>query len=109
FSSTVEVSGTELAVRQLGMRDELDYQKNQRLRELLRDLENCVINGVMPAASPEGSATVRRTMRGINSFISSNRFEPGSGIPAGSTLTEAQLNAALREIWKNSSGNIDLI
>lgn len=28
FSATVEVSGSELAVRQLGVRDELDYQKS---------------------------------------------------------------------------------
>ncbi|MGH7214708.1 MAG: SU10 major capsid protein, partial [Tepidisphaeraceae bacterium] len=40
FSSTVEVSGSELAVRQLAVADELDYQKQQRTRELLRDLEN---------------------------------------------------------------------
>jgi len=109
FSAAVEVSGSELAVRQLGVRDEMDYQKNQRLRELMRDLENCVINGVMPAANSQGSSTVRRTMRGIASFIATNRFSPGSGIPAGTTLTEAQLNAALREIWKTSSGNVDLI
>lgn len=109
FSAAVEVSGSELAVRQLGVRDELDYQKNHRLRELMRDLENCVINGVMPAANAQGSSTVRRTMRGISSFITTNRFAPGSGIPSGTTLTEAQLNAALREIWKTSSGNVDLI
>ncbi|HRK32401.1 MAG TPA: DUF5309 family protein, partial [Tepidisphaeraceae bacterium] len=29
--------------------------------------------------------------------------------PAGSTLTEAQLNAALRALWTNSSGTVDLI
>jgi len=110
FSATVEISGSELAVRQLGVRDELDYQKNQRTRELLRDLENCVINGVMPAANPQGSSTVRRTMRGLMSFIASNRFAPGvSGFPAGAALTETQLNTALREMWKNSSGNVDLI
>jgi hypothetical protein len=63
FSAAVEVSGSELAVRQLGVRDELDYQKNQRLRELMRDLENCVINGVKPAATAQGSATVRPTKR----------------------------------------------
>jgi hypothetical protein len=110
FSATVEISGSELAVRQLGVRDELDYQKNQRTRELLRDLENCVINGFMPATNPQGTSTVRRTMRGLMSFISSNRFKPGvSGFPAGATLTETQLNTALRAIWKDSSGNVDLI
>jgi len=110
FSATVEVSGSELAVRQIGVRDELDYQKVQRTRELLRDLENSVINGIAPAANPQGSSTVRRTMRGIIPSIAANIFEPGTGgFPADTALTEEQLNLALREIWKASSGQIDLI
>ena len=110
FSATVEVSGSELAVRQLGVRDELDYQKLQRTRELLRDLENCVLNGRAPAASPEGSSTVRRTMRGIRSFLSTNVFTPGSdGFPPDVALTEEQINLALRQIWQSSSGHVDLI
>ena len=36
------------------MADELEYQKQQRLRELMRDLENCVVNGRAPAATAEG-------------------------------------------------------
>jgi hypothetical protein len=110
LSSTVEVSGSELAVRQIGLRDELDYQKNQRTRELLRDLENSVINGVAPAADPQGSSTIRRTMRGLISFIQTNRFVPDeNGFPADTTLTEEQLNLALRGIWSASSGQVDLI
>jgi hypothetical protein len=110
FSSTVEVSGSELAVRQVGVRDELDYQKNQRLRELLRDLENCVINGVSPSATPQGSSSVRRTMKGIIPFLQTNLFTPGGGgFPSGTTLSEEQLNTALREIWSTSSGQVDLI
>jgi hypothetical protein len=109
FSSSVEVSGSELAVRQIGVRDELDYQKHQRTRELLRDLENSVINGVAPSATGQGSATVRRTMRGLTSFIATNRFTPGSGIPSGATLSEEQLNTALRNIWSGSAGQVDLI
>jgi hypothetical protein len=110
FSVTVEVSGSELAVRQIGVRDELDYSKAQRTRELLRDLESSVINGIAASANPEGSSTVRRTMRGIIPFLSTNAFQPGSGgFPAGTALTEDQLNAALRGIWKNSNGSVDLI
>lgn len=110
FSATVEVSGSEQAVRQVGVADELDYQKAQRARELVRDLENSVINGVAPAANPQGSATVRRTMRGLLSFIASRRFVPGeAGFPGDSALTEAQLNLALRELWNGSAGSIDLI
>lgn len=110
FTSTVEVSGSELAVRQLGVQDELDYQKQQRLRELLRDLENCVINGRAPAATPEGSASVRRTMKGLNGFIATHRFAPGvGGFPSDTTLSEEHLNTALGEIWNSSSGQVDLI
>jgi hypothetical protein len=110
FSATVEVSGSELAVKQLGVSDELDYQKHQRTRELLRDLENCVINGRAPAATGEGSATVRRTMRGIIPFITTNVFEPSvADFPADTSLTEEQLNFALRGIWASSSGNVDLV
>ena len=97
FASTVEVSGSELAVRQVGIKDELNYQKQQRTRELLRDLENCVINGRAPAATQEGSSTVRRTMKGIVPFISTNKFAPGvSGFPTDLSVTEDQLNLALR-------------
>jgi hypothetical protein len=110
FASTVEVSGSELAVRQVGLQDELDYQKQQRLRELLRDLENCVINGRAASANPEGSASVRRTMKGVLPFIATNRFAPGvGGFPVDLALTEEQLNMALREIWKSGSGHVDTI
>lgn len=110
FTSTVEVSGSELAVRQLGVADELDYQKQQRTRELIRDLENCVINGRAPAAGPEGSSTVRRTMKGILPFLTTNRFVVGAdSFPNSASVTEEQLNLALREIWKSSNGQVDLI
>ena len=110
FSSTVEVSGSELAVKQLGVADELNYQKQQRTRELLRDLENSVINGRAPPSSPEGSASVRRTMRGILSFVTTNVFVPSvSDFPEETALTEIQLNLALREVWQGSAGQVDTI
>ena len=110
FTAGVEVSGTELAVAQIGVADELDYQKQERLRELIRDLENCVINGVGPASTPEGDATTRRTMRGLVSYLNTHAFEPGvDGFPADASLTEEQLNTAMRAIWDESAGAIDTI
>ena len=110
FSAGVSVSGSELAVRQIGLRDELAHQKNLRTRELLRDLENSVINGVAPASSPQGSDTTRRTLRGLMSFAQTNRFAPGhGGFPTDAGLTEQQLNLALRQMWKGSSGQVDTI
>ncbi len=115
FTASVEVSGSQLAARQLALRDELDYQKAERLRELLRDLENCVINGVSPAANPQGSSTVRRSLRGIIPAIATNAFvNDANGFPAGAgdntdLLTEEQLNFALRKIWEQSAARIDTI
>jgi hypothetical protein len=46
FTAAVSVSDSDLALRKLALSDELDYQKQERVRELLRDLENTVVNGI---------------------------------------------------------------
>jgi hypothetical protein len=115
FAATVEVTGTMQAVRQHGIGAELDYQKQERLRELLRDLENCVINGTAPTASPQGGSSVRRSMNGIIKQVTTNVFVPGQGgFPLGggagnNDLTETLVNTALRNIWDQSAGRIDTI
>jgi hypothetical protein len=110
FTAAVEVSGSDLAARQLGLSDEMEHQKLARLRELLRDLENTVLNGGQRTSDPQGSSTARRTMKGILQHLATNVFRTGdSGFPAGNDLDEAKLNYALRRIWENSSARIDLI
>jgi len=114
FTAGVEVSGSMLAARAHGVSDELDYQKQERMREMLRDLENVVINGVAPTATQQGSASVRRTMNGIVPLIATNQFVPGvGGVPpgggGGSALNEPLLNGALRLIWEQSAGRVDTI
>jgi hypothetical protein len=114
FAATVEVTGTMRAVKAHGVADELEYQKSERMRELLRDLENVVINGTSSSTVPQGSATSRRTMNGIIRTIATNQFAPGQGgFPqgggSGSELTEQLVNAALRQVWEQSSGRIDTI
>ncbi|MCC7193372.1 MAG: DUF5309 family protein [Phycisphaeraceae bacterium] len=115
FTAAVEVSGSQLAAKQIAVGDELDYQKAERLRELLRDLEQCVVNGVAPVSTPEGSASVRRTLRGIIPHLATNVFvNNAAGFPAGTggsnnQLTEEQINTALRFIWEQSSAKIDTI
>ncbi|MEM1186797.1 MAG: DUF5309 family protein, partial [Planctomycetota bacterium] len=104
FTAGVEVSGSQLAAQQIGVADEMDYQKQERLRELLRDLENCVVNGVAPASDAQGSASVRRSMNGIIPMLSTNVTDA-----AGAQLDEATLNQAMRTIWENASGGLDTI
>ena len=110
FTAAVEVSGTDMAASQLGLADEMDYQKQERIRELIRDLENTVINGGQVASNPQGSSSVRRTMKGIVSHLSSNVFRTGDGgFPTGTGLDESKINYTLRQIWESSNGNVDLI
>lgn len=113
FSATVEISGSEQAVRQIAVDDELDYQKTLRLRELLRDLENTVINGRAPAANPQGNADTRRTLRGVLASIATNRFVCGAGGTPGFTgvtnLDEPALNLAIRRIWEHGGARVDTI
>jgi hypothetical protein len=110
FTAAVEVSGTDIAASQLGVADEIDYQKQERLRELIRDLENTVVNGGQPASNPQGNDTTRRSMKGIVQHLQTNMYKTGdSGFPTGADLDEAKINYVLRKIWANSSGNVDLI
>ena len=110
FTATVEVSGTDMAASQLGLADEMDYQKQERLRELIRDLENTAINGGRTTSNPEGSGSVRRSMKGIIQHLGTNVFHTGdAGFPTGTDLDEAKINYVLRNIWETSSGNVDLI
>ena len=115
FTSGIDVSGSLQASRAYGIADEVDYQKQERMRELLRDLENCVINGVSPVSDGQGSSTVRRSMNGIIHSLDTNLFAPGQGgIPVGDgggsdELNEEILNAALKQIWDQSSGGVDTI
>ncbi len=114
FTASIEVSGSMQAARAVGVADEVDYQKQERMREMLRDLENCVINGVAPTSGQQGSSSTRRSMNGIIHSLLSNTFIPGvgsipSGDGAGDELNEAVLNAALKRIWEISSGTVDTI
>lgn len=110
FTAAIEVSGTDMAASQLGLADEMDYQKQERLRELIRDLENTIVNGGQVASNAEGSGSVRRSMKGVVQHLSTNVFHTGdSGFPAGSDLDEDKINYVLRQIWENSNGSVDLI
>ncbi len=115
FTSSVDVSGTMQATRAHAVGDEIDYQKQARMRELLRDLENAVIVGVQNETTPQGTSSAPRTMRGLLSHITTNAFQPDDGrIPEGdgpnsNGLNEAVLNGALRKIWEGSAGRVDTI
>lgn len=109
FSAAVRVNGADIAARKLSIADELDYQKQERLRELLRELESTVINGPS-LGSDQGPLGIRRTMKGIMPLLTTNRFAPGEGQLLDATdLAEEQLNLGLRLIFEQSGGRADTI
>ncbi|MCZ7608115.1 MAG: DUF5309 domain-containing protein [Planctomycetota bacterium] len=95
FTETVTISGSMDAVGLHAVEREFDYQVIQRLRELMRSLEQTVICGFKAAANPQGSASVRRTMGGLLQFITGSVDDAGAA-----ALDEALLNASLRNVWE---------
>jgi len=96
------VSGTMQAVTQLGgITDETDYQKQQRMRESLRDLEKAVILG-KSLGNTLGSATAYRTMDGIITRLTTNA-------QSVATLTESWLGNVLQAAWDNGGSDLDVL
>ncbi len=98
FTESVMISGSLDAVGLHAVEREFDYQVIQRLRELLRSLEQSVINGFKASSTGEGSASVRRTMGGLLQFISGSSAVVQDASAAA--LDEAKLNTALRACWE---------
>lgn len=101
FTAGVDVSGSLQASRAYGIADEADYQKQERLRELLRDLENCVINGVY--APPSLHVRVRRNMNGIVALVRTNR------ISVDGPLNADLLNDSIGQANSELGSHIDTI
>jgi hypothetical protein len=99
FTEAVTISGSMDAVGLHAIEREFDYQVIQRLRELMRSLEQTVINGFKETTTPQGSASVRRTMGGLLQFIGGDDavIEDANG----EDLDEPALNDALRECWEH--------
>lgn len=98
FTEAVMISGSMDAVGLHAIEREFDYQVIQRLRELLRSLEQSVICGFKAASTGQGSASVRRTMGGLLQFISGSDAVVEDA--SAGDLDEPTLNEALRAVWE---------
>ncbi|MCA8939227.1 MAG: DUF5309 family protein [Planctomycetes bacterium] len=98
FTETVTISGSLNAANLHGIENEFSYQVINRSRELMRQLEQSVISGVKAASTPYGSASVRRTMGGLLSFISGSNAVVEDASAAA--LDEELLNNAIRACWE---------
>lgn len=98
FTESVNISGSMDAVGLHAVEREFDYQVIQRLRELMRSLEQTVICGAKASSSPQGSSGVRRTMNGLLRMISGANAVVED--QSGAALSEDSLNFSLRNIWE---------
>jgi hypothetical protein len=105
---TVEVSYTKLAATQAKagvnnaernqIMNELDWQVEQMLKQMVRDIEFSFIQGTY--VKPGTNATARQT-RGILEAITTNAVvaDGGAGVPAA--LTEDLVLDLLQSVWEN--------
>lgn len=102
FKKDVIISGTVQAVTQLGgITDELDYQKQNRMKEAIRDLEKAAIQGKVSGNSI-GSSTAYRTMKGIWDHIVTNSTSTG-------TISPTILDDVIKLAWNQGAGDLNLI
>ena len=102
FKKDVIVSGTTQSVRQLGgITNEMDHQRNMRLREIVRDLEKATIRG-RTSGNTIGAAGARRSMDGILARLTTN-------ITSVATITVDILNDVIKTAWDNGGTDLDLI
>ncbi len=89
FERLAEVSGTKNAVDNVGIGQELDHQVNQRVRELLRELELSSIRGRKLVNTAQGANL--RTMAGLTGSITQTR--------SLGTFTSTKLDDLIQDIW----------
>ncbi|GAA4684555.1 SU10 major capsid protein [Streptomyces youssoufiensis] len=105
---TVEVSYTKLAATQAKaginnaerntITNELDWQVEQMLKQMVRDIEYSFIQGTY--TKPATNSTARRT-RGILEAITTNVIAVDAGSGAAGPLTEDMVLDLLQMVWEN--------
>ena len=102
FSRYASVSRTQQRVNTYGVSDELDYQVNLRLQEMVREINNSLIYG----RRYKGSDQVPRTSGGLFAFAQ----EQGSALTdfGGKEITAKGLNDAIEETFKRG-GRVNTI
>lgn len=76
FQKALKISGTHESLDQYGKDSEFTYQANKQLPHLMRLFEKALFHGIRAA----GSATTRRSMGGLGTFITDNTVGAGGAI-----------------------------
>lgn len=103
FKKDVILSETVQAVTHIGVDNEFDRQKMQRIREVTRDLEKAAIQGIS-LGNTIGSSSAYRTFNGVLAQIVTNIVTTMATI---TTIT--QVEQALDLAWGEGADNLNLI
>ncbi len=98
FQKGVKVTGSQQEMDQYGISDELMYQENKAVPELMRYLELQFFQGIRAA----GSATTPRSMGGIETFVTDNT------VYTSGNITKAKLDSLAQAIYEDG-GSPDVL
>lgn len=89
FHKEVKVSRTQRDIAQYGIADEMEYQENKSVPELMRLVEKQIFVG----ARKQGSATTPRAFGGLGTFITNNT------VSVGGALTKAKIQEGVQAAY----------
>lgn len=98
FQKAIEISGSQQAHDQWGISDEMMYQENKAIPELMRNLELAFFHGTRAV----GSASTPRSMGGIETFVTDNT------VYTGGTIEKSYLDDLAQAIYEDG-GNPDIL
>ena len=93
FQAGVQVNGSQLAITQWGIADELEYQRNKKIPELTRLIDRAVY--YQDAIKTGGSTTTARAFGGLPAFVTTN-----TAALASAALTRKDIEDMLQKIYE---------
>ena len=98
FQKAINVTGTQQALDQWGISDELMYQENKAVPELMRNLELQFFHGVRAV----GTSSTPRSMGGFETYVTDNT------VYSSGTMIKSQLDDLAQYIYSDG-GNPDTL
>lgn len=94
FERTVVIAGDAQAVLKAGVADELAHQTQQRLMEMMVELDKSIVSGII--SSSTGSDSVYPTMKGLIEFLTQSGANSSA---ADEAISPAVLNQMMQDIY----------
>lgn len=103
FGRGIHLSYTRQSIDYAGIASELAHQTAYRLKEIMRELDHCLVNGIRSADA--GGDASYRSFGGLIEFVSQATGNTNSDSEA---FTESEVNDMSKQIW-DDGGNPDFL